>query len=323
MTMKDLKAISDPVAQLNIEPLNVQGKRRGYPTVREYYQASDRGGKFTDKPLTYQPGLSNYSNVVLGDDRITFTKSLSQMQYKDHDIYGTSARETSFGDSKTPHMRRREYQEALETVGSRNLDTIEHTMKIKLHQRKVADCIQLRKTFRYFDRDNSGRIAFQHFNNALELMGFQFSETQALALFGRYDDELCGTIDYNAFVDCKLEVPATEIHPLEGKQDHLSYRDPVDAMVEAERSEGLSTSVLASEREAWRRSEVRRVFSLVQRTRGNSPDGLSVSVEDAPLLCLALGLGMSEDEALSMGRSVSTDGRSVSLDAFYQWWASA
>ena len=59
---------------LTIPEMDVRGKKKDYPSIHDYYKAASRG----DKPIQYQHGLSNYSNVQLGDDRISFKKSLSQ-----------------------------------------------------------------------------------------------------------------------------------------------------------------------------------------------------------------------------------------------------
>ena len=62
-----------------VEPeMDIRGKKKDYPSINDYYKAASRG----DKPIQYQHGLSNYSCVQLGDDRISFKKSLSQDAYR-------------------------------------------------------------------------------------------------------------------------------------------------------------------------------------------------------------------------------------------------
>jgi hypothetical protein len=49
----------------------------------------------------------------------------------------------------------------------------------------LAYIFQVRKAFKFFDREASLRISIEGFTRALEFLGFQFSESQNTALFGR------------------------------------------------------------------------------------------------------------------------------------------
>ena len=64
----------------NVQEVDVDlNELRKYPSVQEYYIASS---KDDSKPITYQNGLSNYSSLVLGDDRIMFKESLMTATFK-------------------------------------------------------------------------------------------------------------------------------------------------------------------------------------------------------------------------------------------------
>lgn len=167
--------------------MNVKGKKKDYPSINDYYRAFAQG----DKPIQYQHGLSNYSNVQLGDDRISFKKSLSQEAYNlDPDQAAKVAVSINSNLQGMPEknikQRKETYAQANSVVGEHKIHEMEQMMRDKLQQRTKTGPFQLRKTFKYFDRDGSGGIDFSEFQRAMELMGFQFSEIQQLALFARY-----------------------------------------------------------------------------------------------------------------------------------------
>jgi hypothetical protein len=170
---------------LQIPEMNIKGKKKDYPSINDYYKAASRG----EKPIQYQHGLSNYSNVLLGDDRVSFKKSLSQDAFSLDDIEPEEPEEKVHEETesqvKTFKQRREDYDEANEVVGLNKIHEMEQMMRDKLQQRTKTGPFQLRKTFKYFDRDGSGGIDFSEFQRAMELMGFQFTEVQQLALFAR------------------------------------------------------------------------------------------------------------------------------------------
>ncbi len=171
---------------LKIPEMNVKGKKKDYPSINDYYKAASRG----EKPIQYQHGLSNYSNVLLGDDRVSFKKSLSQDAYSLDDIEPEEkaiCEESEQSLAKNFKQRKEDYAEANEIVGLNKIHEMEQMMRDKLQQRTKTGPFQLRKTFKYFDRDGSGGIDFSEFQRAMELMGFQFTEIQQLALFARLD----------------------------------------------------------------------------------------------------------------------------------------
>jgi len=176
-TSQDQKTKVDP---LPIPEMIVSGKKKDHPSINDYYKAMSVGSK----PIQYQHGLSNYSSVQLGDDRVSFKKSLSQ------DVYRLDTeRAEKMINSMCPHIkksyeqRKQDYAEANSVVGVDKILEMEQMMRDKLQQRTKTGPFQLRKTFKYFDRDGSGGIDFSEFQRAMELMGFQFTEVQQLALF--------------------------------------------------------------------------------------------------------------------------------------------
>lgn len=192
------KAIRDAVSiTMDIHP-DATNQYRTYPSIRDYYEANvtDRS-----KPVQLQNGLSNYSSLMLGDDRIAFAESILSATYR----IPVESKMTieSPSKEKTKHSRRRDYVDATNAVGETEINRLERVMKDKLFQRSYATSspFQVRKAFKFFDRECSLVISIEGFVRALEFLGFQFSELQNTALFGRYDPDLSGEIDYMSFIN--------------------------------------------------------------------------------------------------------------------------
>ena len=191
------KSIREQVSiTMDIHP-DATSHYRTYPSSRDYYEANvtDRS-----KPVQLQNGLSNYSSLVLGDDRIAFSESILSATYR-IPVESKMAIESPSKD-KTKHSRRRDYVDATNAVGETEINRLERVMKDKLFQRSYATSspFQVRKAFKFFDRECSMAISIEGFTRALEFLGFQFSELQNTALFGRYDPDLRGEIDYMSFI---------------------------------------------------------------------------------------------------------------------------
>jgi Ca2+-binding EF-hand superfamily protein len=181
--------------------------QRTYPSVSDYYEASKSE---EGMPIQLQPGLSNYSGLKLGDDRITFGESILSATYRIPVEHLMSIDAPS--KSQTKHSRKREYQAAISKVGETELNRLERVMKDKLFQRSYATSspFQVRKAFKFFDRENTLKIPIEGFTRALEFLGFQFAELQNLALFARYDLDYCGEIDYMIFISSAMFYAAVE-----------------------------------------------------------------------------------------------------------------
>ena len=161
--------------------MNVAKKKKDQPTINDYYKAQ----AMNDKPIQYQHGLGNYSNVQFGDDRVCYKKSMSQVMYRLNDEVADKITVHECPRKKSKKQRMQDYEEANAVVGPNKIQEMEQMMRDKLQQRTKTGPFQLRKTFKYFDRDGSGGIDFSEFQRAMELMGFQFTDLQQLALFAR------------------------------------------------------------------------------------------------------------------------------------------
>lgn len=335
----------DFIDSLDAESLDVSDKERGYPGIEEYYLAAC---KDTKRPINSQKGLSNYSCLVFGDDRISYSKSMSQESFSIHqdlvDSMAIVSEQTQRMEGKTPAQRRRDYMEATEIVGERNLDRMEEMMRDKLQQRTKAGPFELRKTFKYFDRDQSGGIDIGEFSSALELMGFQFNEMQILALFGRYDVDALGHVDYQGFVDKLIDsdfggvrqtatgrklanVVDHIVHPEDGydseEEDgyqrgsfgHRSGKVRSSKLEEEEEEEGLD----AQEQERMRQVEIRRVFNMIDRDHTGC-----IGKKDFELLLMALNLHLTPEE-IDLAMATLSDGNNeeITFNNFIAWWDQA
>ena len=94
----------------NIQEVEVNlNELRKYPSVQEYYIASSTSD---DVPITYQNGLSNYSSLVLGDDRIMFKESLMTSTFKPANPMCLSEDQLR-NRAKPVQTRKREYIDAV------------------------------------------------------------------------------------------------------------------------------------------------------------------------------------------------------------------
>jgi Ca2+-binding EF-hand superfamily protein len=251
--------------------------------------------------------LSNYSSLVLGDDRIAFQESVLSATYRipveDKMVI------TSPSKNKTRAHRQREYQDATKKVGEAEIDRLERVMKDKLFQRSYATSspFQVRKAFKFFDREQCLRIPIEGFTKALEFLGFQFSELQNLALFGRYDRDCTGEIDYMTFISTAMFYAAVE--PDFG-QHAKKERSPQHAIPDIPDLDP---------------NEVRRLQSLELRDIFNKVDRARTGVVDRDgfeLVLLALGhrLSLPEIDACLQDMGVHPQNGTVSFELFFEWW---
>ena len=317
----------DACRLLSTPEMNVENKSKDYPSISDYYKAAASG----TKPIQYQHGLSNYSSVQLGDDRVSFKTSLSQDAYRGNlDNNGDSADNNGGDDDKNKieksyKERKAEYAEANSIVGLDKIHEMEQMMRDKLQQRTKTGPFQLRKTFKYFDRDGSGGIDFEEFQRAMDLMGFQFSDIQLLALFARYDDSCTGEVDYNEFVEKVMESDFKKIVPSQKKNlnklvsSAFGSNGSTGADGEQILADDEDSDMDEEELEEFRRTEVRKLFDLIDRD-----DSQSIERSEVGMLLKALGRSDVNQRAIEEGfQRLDTDnsGR-IEWDEFYAMFRS-
>lgn len=297
---------------------------RKYPSVKDYYYASS---KATDKPIQYQNGLSNFSSLQLGDDRIQFTESIMSATFKGP----REDRPISPSRMKTKHLRQREYDMARAVVDDFEVDRLERVMKDKLFQRSehVSSPFQIRKALKFFDVEKSGYIALEDFAHALEFLGFQFNEMQNMALFARYDPDVTGCIDYMTFINkAMFDDPMKPVVPHQNKPRATAPGAPKSASASPSKpsaggAKSTSKDFTEADLKAMQEAELKRVFQLVHKSGG---EGLGK--DEFELLLMALGYNLSPtavdgcyEEIFSFCADKCTAGPSkITFPAFCHWW---
>lgn len=272
-------------------------------TLKDYYFASTT----TDaKQINYQHGLSNFSNVILGDDRVAFSKSMTQcLHSSDTKLEFCPPDSRLRNEYKSDSHRRKDYADVTATCGGPSgVLEIENSIKQKLEQRSKQGPLQLRKNFRYYDKSCSGYCNPFELSRALELMGFSFSEIQILALFARYDPNYSGTIQYTDFLQNLL------VHNTKAT---VSAYNSADFDAEAD-----SKDIDDNEIRAMQLAEIKKVFKVFDKTQiGSIPES------DLQVLLVSLGMDV-EDRDLNY--IADTIGRSpvgrIEFDSFANWWIS-
>lgn len=285
---------------------NTSTNTRKYPSIGDYYKASISD---PSKPIQLQHGLSNYSNLVLGDDRISFNESILSATYR-IPVEEKMAIESP-SKNKSRHFRKREYEDATKKVGDVEINRLERVMKDKLFQRSYATSspFQVRKAFKFFDREQRLKISIEGFTRALEFLGFQFSELQNTALFGRYDPSYTGDINYMDFITVAMFYPAVE--PDFGQ--HRNTAPAGESGAELTEAPELEYNEVRELQEA----ELRSMWNKVDR--GNTG---KLNRDDFELMLMALGHHLTADEidACFQDIGVNPSNGTLEFELFFEWW---
>lgn len=286
---------------------DVNNNIRKYPSISDYYRASS---KDSSRPIQLQSGLSNYSNMVLGDDRISFNESVLSASYRLPVEDKMAIDSPSKGKSRA--ARKRDYQDATKKVGEAEINRLERVMKDKLFQRSYATSspFQVRKAFKFFDREQCLRIPIEGFTRALEFLGFQFSELQNLALFARYDTDCSGEIDYMNFINTAMFYAAVE--PDFGEHNN-AMKNTKAAVVDISDAPDLT----AEEVKQMQKVELRNIFNKIDRQKSGA-----INKDEFELLLMAMGHHLSprEIDSCLTDMGVNPNSASISFDLFFDWW---
>ncbi len=228
------------------------------------------------------------------------------------------------GVQKTAEQLAMDYKEATDMVGEEKISQMEQMMRDKLQQRTKTGPFQLRKTFKYFDRDGSGGIDFDEFQRAMELMGFQFTEIQQLGLFARYDTSCTGDVDYTEFVNKLMESDfkgvASSAHG--GRLFNMVARtfsqaqDSIEECKDVEQDEDDDSDLDEDERDKFRRMEVIKIFQMIDSDNSGNLDR-----RELELLMLALGKNVSQAVLDEGWARIDTDQSGlIEFEEFYNWY---
>lgn len=135
----------------------------------------------------------------------------------------------------SPEVRAERYHMATKNLGERRLAALEKTLREKLFNRVAAGPFQLRRNFKYFDKDGNGTIDLDEFIECLEgLMGIVLPHEHVIALFARYDDDLSGCMDYQEFI-AKL-MGESKVRRFSKDESGLGPRRRADSVAKSSRS---------------------------------------------------------------------------------------
>jgi len=286
-------------------PPDTASQCRKYPSIRDYYVKNARS---KERPIQLQPGCNNFSTMQLGDDRIAFSESILSESYRLPVEEKMAIQSPSKG--KTVHSRMRDYQDATKKVGQPEIDRLERVMKDKLFQRSYATSspFQVRKAFKFFDRENSMRTSIEGFTRALEFLGFQFSEMQNLALFARYDPDFTGAIDYMLFITKAMFYSATEATFISKRATSAQGEVDLNHIPDFEEAE----------LKRLQEQELKRLFTKVDRAKEGR-----INVADFELLLMSIGYHTTAKELNNCLKDLGvSDGGLISFDLFFDWWTS-
>ncbi len=289
---------------------------RNYPSIKNYYEASCTQ---KDKPVTYQPGLSNFSNLNLGDDRIMFKESLMDATFC-REKRELSHKQMRHRD-KMPNVLRREYVDAVRTIGFDEVERMERIIRDKLRQRSMATSspFQVRKSFKFFDRENNNALDVYGFINAMEFLGFQFTELQVFAIFARYDTTLSGMIDYMYLYQRCME--KDDDRPVVWPStDHLGVKFEQGQAPEAPKKQNLAAHTFeADEIRIMQQAELKRIFTLVDKQ-----DTGYIVKDDLEIVLMALQINLMPKEITELIELVDPSGSGkISFGDFFNWWFKA
>lgn len=302
------------MSQTDYEPhCDLNQKERNYPSIKNYYEASCTQ---PDKPVTYQPGLSNFSNLNLGDDRIMFKESLMDATFT-RETREQTLKQTRHR-AKSKQVLVREYVDAVRAIGFDEVERMERIIRDKLQQRSVATSspFQVRKSFKFFDREDENALDVYGFISAMEFLGFQFTELQVFAIFARYDTGLTGMVDYMYLYQRCME--KDDDRPVVWPPtDHLGVKFEQGQKDEATKSQDLPAHNFADDEiRVLQQAELKRIFNLVDKT-----DSGFIGLADLEIVLMALKINLMPKEIKELIDVLDPSATgTIGFGDFFNWW---
>lgn len=314
----------------------------GSRNIKDYYHSTYTAGGYNGdgRRLCLHKGLGNYSSIQLGDDRMpphqeSLQNAIARQSIPKSSASGLGGLDSSIArkfNRESKEQRRREFKEAFESIGEERVGELERMMRDKLQQRTESGPFQLRKNFKYFDRDGDGWITIKEFSQSLELMGFHFNQQQVIALFGRYDTDHDGHIDYFEFCNKVMEKDFTNIKKSavgSRMRDFLATMSVEDGPAsmdgfDEDDEDGSLFDDQQSDRVHQRivdeniNREIRRIFDMIDTDNSGTVDR-----REFELLTRGLGASMSEAALdAAMERLDADRSGKIDYEEFVQWWHS-
>jgi len=157
----------------------------------------------------------------------------------------------------------------------------------------------------------------------MELMGFQFTDLQQLALFARYDESCAGEIDYNDFVEKVMESDFKIVKQSSAAKKNLDNmisstftRSSLWGATDGEEEEESDSD--EGEIEIFRRREVKKMFDGVDTDGSEYIDKTEMSD-----LLRRLGKDFSREQENEGFFAIDTDcSGHIEFSEFYSWFKS-
>lgn len=259
----------------------------------DYYRVADPRFKTNSK---------NKSSIVWGDLRDVQFKTMNGTNYCPPP--DTQLAPALFDmEGLSPDEIKAMYTRATQRVGKEGVRMVERAMMSKLQQRTAGGQGGLRSAFKYFDRDASGTIDLNEFFKVLEFIGFTFGEDQVVALFGHYDRECQGELDYYAFIHRVLDGNAAGGPGMGGKNRRYGAGGPLSYKI------GANVGKLV-------RWDVKRVFDKYDFDKNGTIDP-----KEFTQLLNGLGLYYHEDRVKAIQQSIDTNRNgTIDFEEFYKWF---
>ena len=140
----------------------------------------------------------NRSSIVWDDNRDGQFKTMNLQAYKPYANVDLAPPRYDL-QNKATQERKLVYENATKRVTVDGVRRVEKSLMAKLQQRSGGGQ-GFRNAFNYFDRNKSGYIELDEWFKVIELVGCSYNEDQLVALFGHYDEDCAGKLDYNTFI---------------------------------------------------------------------------------------------------------------------------
>jgi len=180
----------------------IQGTR---VNMQDYY-ASCEAQEFKCLPIRSGFPAKNKSSVHLGDGFYFCGRHMYETTHKETFRPNEDLRESAstFGAIREED-RVHKYASAQAIVGKGRMDELELQLSEKIISRVSGGGGLLRRMYATFDKNGTGEVNPREFREVCLELGARLTDTEAMALFGRYDINGDGSMSYYEFLDAFLK----------------------------------------------------------------------------------------------------------------------
>jgi len=297
------KGYSNSIKDAAVTKLPQLTTSNSLPPSFYYRKSTKRGEVRTPNSLR-----RNRSAVTFGDDRHLHWDSQTTNDFQD---WGEQVEEEELPREEIA----KRYVHAKKRVPEWRVDQMERDMKAKIAQKARGGAFTLRRAFKFFDRDGSGGLSFEEFQQGMDLMGLQFTDEEVLALMARNDPECTNDIDYMRLVETIQQGDW-----FAKKFDGLSEAVENSVSDHVRQAHGGSNSRLKRPSPALYK-EMQKVFKKVDASKNGA-----LSPEEVKFFVRKLGIQLDEDKIARLfvkmtGSHPGKEGKGfITFDQFYEWY---